>query len=279
MATFVCQHLLQGFGKGFYAGFDDEYPDDPFPDAWCEACDKKLSEVGEWNDESEEFADIRVICAHCYANVRLRNQPEEERRRFTLSHIEDAEEKHREAPRTFSIPRSDEREQLQPGALVKLHFHLAEKVPGAPEAERMWVEVLERLPDRRYRGKLTNQPFFLKDVARDDVLEFSSKQITAVYSDPETNPWIDESLFLNCDSAIINSDGWPEFAYREEPINERDSGWRVFASEEQQQSVKLTQMQLAELLEAFPVLDSIFGEPVGSRWSWDNEELEYRRAD
>ena len=36
-ATFVCQHLVNGRGLGFFAADD---PDDPQPDAWCAACDK-----------------------------------------------------------------------------------------------------------------------------------------------------------------------------------------------------------------------------------------------
>jgi len=71
-ATFVCQHLPKGQGLGFYCADD---PDDPHPDAWCAECEKMRSSEGEWNDTSETFAKITLLCAGCYEVVKQRNQP------------------------------------------------------------------------------------------------------------------------------------------------------------------------------------------------------------
>jgi hypothetical protein len=72
-ATFICQHLIGGESLGFNIGYDPEAPDELHPDAWCDECEKTLNSEGEWNDKSEEFADIKIVCSHCYENIRERN--------------------------------------------------------------------------------------------------------------------------------------------------------------------------------------------------------------
>ena len=35
--------------------------------AWCSECEKvRIAEGGEWNERSEEFAGVTVICGSCY---------------------------------------------------------------------------------------------------------------------------------------------------------------------------------------------------------------------
>ena len=50
-----------------------ENPDGLYPDAWCDECDKVLDDEGEWNEKSQAFADIKVICCQCYEAIRERN--------------------------------------------------------------------------------------------------------------------------------------------------------------------------------------------------------------
>lgn len=70
-ATFVCQHIAWGSGRGF--NFGDM--GDPRPDAWCDDCDAELlRHGGEWTDESELFAKITMLCSGCYDRARQRNQ-------------------------------------------------------------------------------------------------------------------------------------------------------------------------------------------------------------
>jgi hypothetical protein len=76
--TYVCQHLLQSLRDGLPRGFwtAEPSPEEPRPDAWCDACEALVSAAGEWNDENEAFAGIKVICGACYDRVRAMNQQE-----------------------------------------------------------------------------------------------------------------------------------------------------------------------------------------------------------
>ncbi len=67
-ATYVCQHTVQTLidkkPRGFWWSND---ADNPRPDAWCSECEVKIQETdGEWNDESEAFASIKLLCGACY---------------------------------------------------------------------------------------------------------------------------------------------------------------------------------------------------------------------
>jgi hypothetical protein len=67
-ATFVCQHIIQtmrdGKARGFWWADDAE---NTRPDAWCSDCEAKVQETnGEWNDESEAFARVKLLCGACY---------------------------------------------------------------------------------------------------------------------------------------------------------------------------------------------------------------------
>ena len=46
-------------------------PEYPFDQAWCDECNEVfLKKGGEWNDVSEGFADVMVICAGCFSDLR-----------------------------------------------------------------------------------------------------------------------------------------------------------------------------------------------------------------
>lgn len=72
-ATFLCRHLVEGENLGFNIGYDPENPDALCPDAWCDECEKVLDAEGAWNENSEKFADIKLLCSHCYEQIRERN--------------------------------------------------------------------------------------------------------------------------------------------------------------------------------------------------------------
>lgn len=75
--AFVCQHLEIGSHNGFEEAFEtfqgmDLEEDDDFS-AWCNDCEKKRIECDGWNDESEKFAQIKLICEDCYFEMKESN--------------------------------------------------------------------------------------------------------------------------------------------------------------------------------------------------------------
>lgn len=68
--AFVCRHLNLETAVGFVEGYDPDAPDDPVWQAWCAECDRVLEREGEWNDRSEAFAGVRMVCRGCYREMR-----------------------------------------------------------------------------------------------------------------------------------------------------------------------------------------------------------------
>jgi hypothetical protein len=71
--------------------------------------------------------------------------------------LEDGEERHRAAPKTFFIPDLALRKILRPGDFAKLIFAIAVEDEEYPCIERMWVIVRERTAGG-YIGMLDNEP-------------------------------------------------------------------------------------------------------------------------
>lgn len=77
--AFICRHAKQGTGLGFYVATGlnpNDPPGGPFddsPNGWCEECEKKRVQCGGWNDDSEAFAGVTLVCIHCFEECRRRN--------------------------------------------------------------------------------------------------------------------------------------------------------------------------------------------------------------
>jgi hypothetical protein len=67
--AFICHHLLSHKKVGWNEPETYEFDqDDEFAgciNAWCDRCEDFVNKIGEWNDESEAFADIRLVCERC----------------------------------------------------------------------------------------------------------------------------------------------------------------------------------------------------------------------
>ena len=75
--AFVCHHLNLVYPVGFNEPEVRDETDPDFDDelqAWCDACEKVRAAEGEWNDVSEAFADIKLICAQCFCQMKRLNQ-------------------------------------------------------------------------------------------------------------------------------------------------------------------------------------------------------------
>ncbi|MDR4954648.1 hypothetical protein REB14_20900 [Chryseobacterium sp. ES2] len=73
-SAFVCQHLDLETPKGFeeafdtYKGMDLEEEEDL--QAWCSECEKIRNEYDGWDEESEKFAGITLVCENCYFELK-----------------------------------------------------------------------------------------------------------------------------------------------------------------------------------------------------------------
>lgn len=77
--------------------------------------------------------------------------------------LENGEDRHSNAPKTFWIPDRQRRESLEVGDLAKLIFRISVDDAEEPVAvESMWVLVRERTTDG-YLGLLDNAPFSIAE--------------------------------------------------------------------------------------------------------------------
>lgn len=77
--TFVCQHLAASLRTDELVGFFYAGPLETRSDAWCSRCEEvRLREggaSGDWNERSEGFARITLLCGGCYDRIRERQWP------------------------------------------------------------------------------------------------------------------------------------------------------------------------------------------------------------
>jgi hypothetical protein len=71
--AFVCRHLNLDHPVGFVEGYDPDDPDTELFHAWCSECDIVLQREGTWNDRSETFAGVRMVCRGCYQAMKAKN--------------------------------------------------------------------------------------------------------------------------------------------------------------------------------------------------------------
>jgi len=71
--TFVCQHLVTSLDTGKQVGFF--WSGEPRGDAWCSECEAaRIREggiSGGWNERSEKFLGVKILCGACYDRVRV----------------------------------------------------------------------------------------------------------------------------------------------------------------------------------------------------------------
>lgn len=73
-AAFVCRHVLESLRTGSRVGFHTPDGAEDDDQAWCDACEQVRARKGEWNDRSEAYADIQLICIDCFQQARKLNR-------------------------------------------------------------------------------------------------------------------------------------------------------------------------------------------------------------
>ena len=70
--TFICRHLITGESTEWFSA--EPIEEDPWPHAWCSICHEHFLAEGEWNEKSEEDADIaeviQILCHCCYEDAK-----------------------------------------------------------------------------------------------------------------------------------------------------------------------------------------------------------------
>ena len=69
ISAFVCKHLCDRSRNDL--GFNVPYNSDDL-EAWCDECEKILTEEGGWTDRVVEFADIQGCCIGCFVAIKNR---------------------------------------------------------------------------------------------------------------------------------------------------------------------------------------------------------------
>ena len=74
--TFVCKHLVRGSSLGFLEPNREPVSPEESDEqcAWCDECERVRQEQRGWNDVSEAFAGITMICDLCFEAARARNR-------------------------------------------------------------------------------------------------------------------------------------------------------------------------------------------------------------
>ena len=197
--------------------------------------------------------------------------------------LEDVEQAAATSPHSFFIATRKVRESQSPGSSVRLHFILENPGANEPRAERMWVEVKERLPNGEYDGYLKNKPEFLKTLQRGDVIRFSACHIARISLKPSDPGWIE----CGEQKAIVSEMVFApkeivRFAYREKAINPQDSGWRLLTSNESQDyldnSKNIRRCDVYWLCDYDRTLEAIIRSPIGSVFERKNKKARWKKV-
>lgn len=65
---------IQNTLKGYISLTNSKRSDEEDFQAWCSECEKVRIEYDGWNEESEKFAGIKLICENCYFELKNFNQ-------------------------------------------------------------------------------------------------------------------------------------------------------------------------------------------------------------
>ena len=133
---------------------------------------------------------------------------------------------------TFYKPSKEVISLLNAGNQAKLIFRFESDNPEAPSAERMWVEITEKVGNK-FIGYLDNDPAYITDLKYKDVIEFNEIHIVDTDLD-DPIPSIVEKYTKRCfvTNNILYEGNAIGYLYREEPDTEDDSGWRFTTGSE-----------------------------------------------
>ena len=176
---YVCRHVAHGMMVTLVP--DASSPEGQLiPDTACTAC--VLAMEQKKKKKADEQADVHVVCARCYRDLRKRNIDDftaaDRERGYVLA-------KRAQVDRLSPRARPLDIGKLHEGRVVKLGFS---PIPSTSpiSLESMWVNVTCVLRGGEIHGALANDPelFKRKTLKADDTVVFSAKNVLDVI--PET---------------------------------------------------------------------------------------------
>jgi hypothetical protein len=87
--AFICQHLLDGELQGFFQPDETLVSDESWEQAWCGACEAVRQGAGGWNDESEAFAAVKLVCHDCFHAARARTMKHQKQKKHLGAWLSD----------------------------------------------------------------------------------------------------------------------------------------------------------------------------------------------
>lgn len=199
--------------------------------------------------------------------------------------LENVEETSLLHPETFFIPSEQERNTQQAGKMVRLHFVLTNPGAAGPRAERMWVEITgQDQVSRQYTGILTNAPEVLKMLKLGDTVQFEPKHIARTLLREGDPLWlaVGEKLAL-VSKKCLEPGSAVHWMYRQTPEREQDSGWRLFAGDEDEaylnNSDHVRLMHVYSIMDQDPSLLEPFKGETGSAFERESRDGEWKKVE
>lgn len=174
---------------------------------------------------------------------------------------------------TFYRPSADVIAKVRIGELVKLIFVFKSHDSKAPRAERMWVEVESINPSGEFMGRLTNQPRYIKDLVPGDLVTFDQRHVANTEHDEQDN--LVEKYLSLCfvTNRVLRDAARIGYLYREDPDNDKDSGWRFMAGDESDEYMddprNVAVVSLGAVLNLDDSILSLLDAPSGSAFDRD----------
>jgi len=180
---------------------------------------------------------------------------------------------------TFYKPSYETIAQVVPGEVVKLIFEFESDDPDSPGAERMWVVVDEVRGVGRFAGHLDNEPQHIRDLKHGDPIDFEDCHVINTEHDDHDN--IVERYIKRCfvTKRVLHEGYKVGYLYREEPDEDRDSGWRITSDTESQEYMDVAQnheyVSLGAVLSRDDSFVTLLDAPAGSAFARDSATGEF----
>ena len=131
----------------------------------------------------------------------------------------------KETPFTFYLPSANTIKQLKKGDSVKLIFLLIENIRNGPRTERMWVTIKSR-DENNFIGKLENRPKHIKELNKEDLIEFKDFHIIDSSIDDPYAKEFDIYFQKKCvvSKKILDDNLMPRMLIKDKANREDDSG-------------------------------------------------------